>query len=128
MATATIMATELLEQAQACLDTLDAEGAVALCRRACESDPSNVAALNMLGEASLQAGDPEAARAALLRSVELAPDGAGCRYMSLGQLADGAEALRYFDRGLARGRVPIPDPTRRAADSPSRSRRRRGCA
>jgi len=122
------MATELLEQAQACLDTLDAEGAVALCRRACESDPSNVAALNMLGEASLQAGDPEAARAALLRSVELAPDGAGCRYMSLGQLADGAEALRYFDRGLARGRVPIPDPTRRAADSPSRSRRRRGCA
>ena len=102
------MADDLLAQAQTCLDTLDAEGAVALCRRACETNPAHVAALDMLGEASLQAGDPEAARAALLRSVELAPDGAGCRYMSLGQLAEGAEVMRWFDRGLVRARPRPP--------------------
>jgi hypothetical protein len=89
--------------------------------RACDADPTHVAALDMLGEASLQAGDPEAARAALLRSVELAPDGAGCRYMSLGQLAEGgAETMRWFDRGL----VCLPRPhlhhhPRRCATAPN---------
>ena len=84
----------LLEQAQARLDALEVEAALEMCVRACSLEPTNAAALAMLGDVSLQAGDMERARAALQRSVELMPEGGGARFMTLGQLSEGADALK----------------------------------
>ena len=91
----------LLEQAQARLDALEVEAALEMCVRACSLEPTNAAALAMLGDVSLQAGDMERARAALQRSVDLMPEGGGARFMTLGQLSEGADALKLFERGLA---------------------------
>ena len=90
----------LLAQAQASLDALEVEAALEMCTRACSLEPTNAVALAMLGEVNLQAGFTERAHAALQRSVELEPEGGGSRFMSLGQLSEGAAALKWFERGL----------------------------
>jgi tetratricopeptide (TPR) repeat protein len=91
----------LLGAARDCLDQLDPQGAVEACRAAVALDGDSVAALDQLAEACLACGESEEAKAALSRSVELSPDGGAGRYMYLGQLSSGGDALNWFGKGIA---------------------------
>ena len=95
----------LLEQAQGCADSLAFDEALEHYRAALELDPDNVAALDGMGEACVQLGDMETARQVLERSVALAPDGDAGRYMNLGQMSEGEEALRWYESGVQRLRT-----------------------
>jgi predicted Zn-dependent protease len=90
-----------VEAAAAKVDALDAEGAISLYRQALTAAPRCIHALNGLGDVLLGSGDSEGARAALRESVLLAPDGQADRYMNLGQLEEGADALLFLDRGVS---------------------------
>ena len=91
----------LLGHAAAKQEELCIDAAVDLYRRATSEQPKCVAALNGLADCLLSMGDKEAALEALRRSVELAPKGLPERYMNLGQLSEGADALRWLEAGVA---------------------------
>ena len=91
----------LLGAAQAQADSLDLEAAMSIYEKILASRPDCVAALDGLGEAALQTGDRERAANALTRSIELSPEDGVDRYMNLGQLCGGPEALGWLERGVA---------------------------
>lgn len=84
-----------------CLDQLEPQRALEACRAAVALDNGSLAALDALAEAALACGEAEEAKQALSRSVELSPSGGAGRYMYLGQLSDGADALAWFAKGIA---------------------------
>jgi tetratricopeptide (TPR) repeat protein len=94
-------AAQLAEDAQALMDRFDVHEAMKLYRRALHLEPDNAALLEAFGEACLQMGQRDEACEAFGRSVELQPDGGAHRYMYLGQLRSGAEAVESFARGVA---------------------------
>lgn len=63
-----------LNYAGALLATGDVAGASTLARTVLESDPRNVRALNMAGDAALKANDPAAAYSAFSAALAIAPD------------------------------------------------------
>lgn len=93
-------AASLLEQAQQHMDSLDLGAAIGVYQQILAAEPDNHAALDRLAEACLQAGEHDHALAALQHSVALRPEGAAERYMNLGQLHEGAEAVGWFERGV----------------------------
>ena len=93
-------ATELAERAQACLERYEIDPALKLFRRALKLEPDNVTILDASGEACLQAGKRDEACKLFMRSVEIQPEGAAGRYMYLGQLLEGMDAIRCFERGV----------------------------
>ncbi|KAL1518874.1 hypothetical protein AB1Y20_003151 [Prymnesium parvum] len=98
---ATETAGELAASAQACMEAYELEQGLKLYRRAVKLEPDNVEILDAYGEACLQAGKRDDARKALMHSVEIQPEGAASRYMYLGQLLEGADAIRSFERGVS---------------------------
>jgi len=94
-----------LEQAQGCVDRLAFDEALEHYRAALKLAPDNVAVLDGMGEACVQLGDIETAQQVLERSVALAPDGDAGRYMNLGQMSEGEEALRWYESGVQRLRA-----------------------
>ncbi len=91
-----------LEKAQACADQLAYDEALEHYRAALKLAPDDVAVLDGMGEVCMQLGDMETAQQVLQRSVELAPDADAGRYMYLGQMCEGEDALRWFETGVAR--------------------------
>ncbi|XP_022240394.1 probable assembly chaperone of rpl4 isoform X2 [Limulus polyphemus] len=63
-------------------------------------DSENVQALETLSGVLLELGDLEGGHNALLKSVELSPDQGHTKYLSLGQLSEGLQALDYYQRGI----------------------------
>lgn len=90
----------ILEQAAACADALDVDGAIRLYRQALEKAPNCLTALNGLGDVLLQRGDRAGAIEALRKSILTSPEGNADRYMNLGQLEEGADALLFLERGI----------------------------
>ena len=95
------MLASLLAAAQAHVDTLDMEAAIAVYLQILASSPQCLAAVDGLADAYMQVGDREQAMRALKRSIELQPDGGSDRFMNLGQLSEGADALAWLERGVA---------------------------
>ena len=92
---------DVLAQAAACADALDVDGAINLYNQVLAKAPKCLHALNGLGDALLQRGDREGAIAALRQSVLISPEGDADRYMNLGQLEEGADALLFSSAGSA---------------------------
>jgi len=59
------------------------------------------AALDLLGEAHFDMGNFDEARRCFLKSVQVSADEAGTKWMFLGQLSHGEEALGFYSRGIA---------------------------
>lgn len=84
------------------VEALDPHSAIATYQQILSGGaPNCIAALDGLADASMQVSDRDTAVQALMRSVELSPDGTPDRYMNLGQLCDGPDALRWLERGAA---------------------------
>ncbi len=111
------MIASLLNTAQAHVDTLDMEAAISVYRQILASMPHCLAAVDGLADACMQAGDREQAVSALRRSIELQPDGAADRFMNLGQLSEGADALTWLERGVAILRTQRDAASREAGSS-----------
>ncbi|XP_076460484.1 uncharacterized protein LOC143293479 [Babylonia areolata] len=90
----------LLDKAEKCIDEFNYELAQKFCQRALEQDADNVRALETSGTLLLELGNVEAAKQCLGRAVEVCPDEGFSKYMTLGQLFDGAQAVQCFQKGI----------------------------
>ncbi|KAF7227337.1 transcript variant X1 [Nothobranchius furzeri] len=91
---------QLLEKTQESMDSFDFEMAGLFCQRALDVDSNNLQALDMLGHISCELGHMQKESQVLLRAVELSPDVGHSKYMNLGQIHTGQEAVDYYSRGI----------------------------
>uniref|UniRef100_A0A3Q1EII5 Si:dkey-12j5.1 n=1 Tax=Acanthochromis polyacanthus TaxID=80966 RepID=A0A3Q1EII5_9TELE len=91
---------QLLEKTEECMDSFDFEMAGLFCQRALDVESTNLQALDMLGHIYSELGDTQKAKGAFLRAVELSPDIGHSKYMYLGQIHTGKEAVDYYTRGI----------------------------
>ncbi|CAJ1062140.1 probable assembly chaperone of rpl4 isoform X2 [Xyrichtys novacula] len=100
---------QLLEKTEEYMDSFDFEMAGLFCQRALDVEPNNLQALDMLGHIHSELGDTQKAKGisfkllslqVFLRAVELSPDVGHNKYMYLGQLHSGQEAVDYYNRGI----------------------------
>ncbi|XP_048881509.1 uncharacterized protein si:dkey-12j5.1 isoform X2 [Brienomyrus brachyistius] len=93
-------AEQLLEKTQECMDNFDFEMARLFCQRALDIEPTNLNTLDMFGNICAELGDVEKAKQVFLRAVELSPDEGHSKYMYLGQMHTGKEAIQHFSKGI----------------------------
>lgn len=91
---------QLLEKTEECMDSFDFEMAGLFCQRALDVESTNLQALDMLGHIYSELGDTQKAKGAFLRAVELSPDDGHSKYMYLGQIHTGKEAVDYYTKGI----------------------------
>uniref|UniRef100_A0A1A7Y3S6 Uncharacterized protein n=1 Tax=Iconisemion striatum TaxID=60296 RepID=A0A1A7Y3S6_9TELE len=91
---------QLLEKTQESMDSFDFEMAGLFCQRALDVDSNNLQALDMLGHISSELGNTQKATEVFLRAVELSPDVGHSKYMYLGQIHTGQEAVGFYSRGI----------------------------
>lgn len=91
---------ELFERANYALSREDYETALNLLKLAVELDPENVEIADTYGCLLAECGHEEKAVAALRRSVELSPNAGHEKYLYLGQLLDGEEAIAAVAKGV----------------------------
>ncbi|XP_036929361.1 probable assembly chaperone of rpl4 isoform X1 [Acanthopagrus latus] len=91
---------QLLEKTEECMDTFDFEMAGLFCQRALDVESDNLQALDMLGHICSELGNTQKAKEAFLRAVELSPDEGHSKYMYLGQIHTGQEAVDYYMKGI----------------------------
>ncbi|XP_034730847.1 probable assembly chaperone of rpl4 isoform X1 [Etheostoma cragini] len=91
---------QLLEKTEECMDSFDFEMAGLFCQRALDLDPTNLLALDMQGHICFELGDTQKAKGAFLCAVELSPDVGHSKYMYLGQIHTGQEAVDYYTKGI----------------------------
>uniref|UniRef100_A0A3P9IFF1 Si:dkey-12j5.1 n=1 Tax=Oryzias latipes TaxID=8090 RepID=A0A3P9IFF1_ORYLA len=91
---------QLLEKTEEYMDSFDFEMAGLFCQRALDVDPNNLQALDMQGHICSELGDTQKAKGVFLRAVELSPDEGHSKYMYLGQIHTGLEAVGYYTKGI----------------------------
>ncbi|MBN3278960.1 ACL4 protein, partial [Polyodon spathula] len=90
-------------QTEEYMDNFDFEMAQLFCQRALDLEPTNLNVLDMLGNICAELGNEEKAKQIsflFLRAVELSPDEGHSKYMYLGQIHSGVEAVQYFSKGV----------------------------
>lgn len=91
---------KLLDKAEDCIDRFEYELAQKFCQRALEIEADNIRALETTGTLLLELGNPESAKQCFGRAVELSPNEGHEKYMYLGQLFDGAQAVECYQKGI----------------------------
>uniref|UniRef100_A0A3Q1CGM7 Si:dkey-12j5.1 n=1 Tax=Amphiprion ocellaris TaxID=80972 RepID=A0A3Q1CGM7_AMPOC len=97
---------QLLEKTEECMDSFDFEMAGLFCQRALDVESTNLQALDMLGHIYSELGDTQKAKGisfvhfCFLVMLELSPEDGHSKYMYLGQIHTGKEAVDYYTRGI----------------------------
>ncbi|XP_051575690.1 uncharacterized protein LOC127453411 [Myxocyprinus asiaticus] len=90
---------QLLEKTEECIDNFDFGMARLFCERALDIEPTNLTILDVLGNICAELGDVEKAKQIFLKAMELSPNEGHSKYMYLGQIHTGMEAVQYFSKG-----------------------------
>lgn len=91
---------QLLEKTEEYMDSFDFEMATLFCQRALDLEATNLQALDMLGHIYSELGDAQKAKEIFQRAVELSPNVGHRKYLSLGQIHTGHEAVDYYQKGI----------------------------
>ncbi|KAK7886386.1 hypothetical protein WMY93_026007 [Mugilogobius chulae] len=91
---------QLLEKTEECMDSFDFEMASLFCQRALDLESTNLQAMDMLGHIYSEMGDTLKAKEIFQRAVELSPDVGHRKFMSLGQIHTGQEAVDFYLKGI----------------------------
>uniref|UniRef100_A0A668A443 Si:dkey-12j5.1 n=1 Tax=Myripristis murdjan TaxID=586833 RepID=A0A668A443_9TELE len=90
---------QLLEKTEECMDSFDFEMASRFCQRALDLESTNLQALDMLGHIYSELGDTPKAKE-ISYTVALSPDEGHSKFMYLGQIHTGQEAVDHYLRGI----------------------------
>jgi tetratricopeptide (TPR) repeat protein len=91
---------EILSVVDELIAAFQYEEAVSCCERALKIDPANIRILETVGALQLELGHPDQAFDYLSRAVQIDPDSGHSKYMYLGQLCEGEEAVKFFLKGI----------------------------
>ncbi|KAA0703342.1 hypothetical protein E1301_Tti006861 [Triplophysa tibetana] len=91
---------QLLEKTEERIDNFDFDMARLFCQRALDIEPTNLSILDMMGNICAELGDVEKAKQVFLKALELSPEEGHSKYMYLGQINTGTEAVQYFSKGI----------------------------
>lgn len=91
---------DILDKVEEYIDTFQYELAQKFCQRALEMDNDNIRALETSGFLLLELGNMDAAKNCFGRVVELEPESGHSKYMYLGQLLTGIDAIKCFQKGI----------------------------
>uniref|UniRef100_A0A8C1IXD7 Si:dkey-12j5.1 n=1 Tax=Cyprinus carpio TaxID=7962 RepID=A0A8C1IXD7_CYPCA len=89
---------QLVEKTEECIDNFDFDMARLYCQRALDIEPTNLTTLDMMGNICTELGEIEKVYV-YLKAVELSPEDGHSKYMYLGQIHTGMEAVQYFSKG-----------------------------
>jgi len=90
----------LLERVQGYVENFEYPMAVKFCEKAYDMDPNNVKVLETFGNVCAEMGDVKTARTYFLRAAELQPFIGHVKYLYLGQLSEGLEAVQHYLQGV----------------------------
>lgn len=91
---------DCLEKAKDALDAYNIEEAFRFCGYALEMEQDNVTALETMGTILCEKGNMKLAKEKFERAVTLEPEKGYPKYMSLAQLVEGEESVKYFKKGI----------------------------
>lgn len=91
---------QLLEKIEESMDSFDFPMARLFCQRALDIEPTNLQVLDMMGDICAELGEVDSAKQAFLKAVEMCPNEGHSKYMYLGQIHTGQEAVAYFTKGI----------------------------
>ncbi|KAJ1919083.1 hypothetical protein H4219_002238 [Mycoemilia scoparia] len=91
---------QLLEKSQDLVDDGNLELALQLCAHAGQMEADNTKVLLQAATIQLEMGDIEPAYNCLMKCVDIEPDKGYVKYLYLGQLSGGLEAINYFQKGI----------------------------
>eukprot|EP00474_Spongospora_subterranea_P007378 CRZ07836.1 hypothetical protein [Spongospora subterranea] len=91
---------KLLDQAQSLIDQCHAEGAIKFVERALQIEPDNCRVLDLYADCLIELDRHGEAISVLQKSISISPDDSPFRYMNLGQLLSGTDALQCYGKGI----------------------------
>ena len=91
---------DLLDKASELIEKFEFDLACKFFDKALQIEPKNTMVMDEYGLVLLEMGETERAKNLLLESVNLAPQDNHSKYMTLGQLNSGMEALKYYEMGI----------------------------
>ncbi|RHZ64213.1 hypothetical protein Glove_326g175 [Diversispora epigaea] len=92
--------TDLLTKISSLIDTCDYELALKFANRALSMDENNVQVLEILGTIEIELGMFDEARENLSKAISINPNQGYSKYLYMGQLSNGLEAINYFQSGV----------------------------
>jgi len=93
-------ASDLLAKAEEFIDVFQYDLARKFCQRALDSEPDNIVVLETYGFLELQDGNLDRAKQLFGRAIELQPDIGHSKYMYMGQMVTGQQAIDFFLTGI----------------------------
>ncbi|XP_071820950.1 uncharacterized protein [Apostichopus japonicus] len=91
---------ECLAKALESIDTFNFDQAKKFCKKAIELDPRNLKALELYGDILAEEGEIEKAMECFNKAIEIEPNAGFAKYMYLGQLSEGLEAVKQYEKGV----------------------------
>jgi tetratricopeptide (TPR) repeat protein len=91
---------ELIDRGQLHISAGQPDLAIPFLRQLVAQYPNHALAWEVLGEALFDMGDADEAKSCFQRSVDIAPEEVGTKWMFLGQLSHGHDALRFYEHGI----------------------------
>ncbi|CAG8568267.1 5842_t:CDS:2 [Acaulospora morrowiae] len=91
---------DLLAKISSLVDTCDYELALQFARRALSMDDKNVGVLEILGTVEIEMEMLDEAKEHFAKAISINPNQGYSKYMYMGQLSAGLEAINYFQNGV----------------------------
>ena len=91
---------DLMERVDQYVESFDFELAYKFCQKALELEPNNTNVIEVTGNVCAEQGELEKAKQYFLKAVKLEPDIGHIKYLYLGQISEGQEAVKYFNNAI----------------------------
>jgi tetratricopeptide (TPR) repeat protein len=91
---------QLLDKAEECLDAFQPDLALNFCKKALEMESNNVLVQQTIASVYIELGLVEQAVSHLQKALELEPESGYSKFLTLGQISNGQQALQFYKRGF----------------------------
>eukprot|EP01133_Synstelium_polycarpum_P018385 gene18385-22003_t len=95
-----LTAQELIAMAEGYIEEFKVDMAIKTFKEALVVEPRNTLVMDTLGELLLEMGELDKAKQYFIRSVQTDPEDSSSKYMNLGQLLGGEDAIRCYNKGI----------------------------
>jgi hypothetical protein len=91
---------ELRDEAEMLISEFETDRALVLLEKALALAPEDTSVLDLMAQAYLDNGQADSAFTVLQSSISIAPDNGSTKWMYMGQLQSGLDAVECFKRGI----------------------------